>query len=135
MGAYIIRRLLLVIPTLLGIMIINFALTQFVPGGPIEQILAELEGQGDVFEGISGGSSEIADTGDGDYIGGRGLPADFIAELEREHAWLTELRADLAETERNCARLMAALTPVLELLPGDERRRCKRTSVQKEFLF
>ena len=84
MGAYIIRRLLLVIPTLLGIMIINFALTQFVPGGPIEQILAELEGQGDVFEGISGGSSEIADTGDGDYIGGRGLPADFIAELERE---------------------------------------------------
>ena len=84
MGAYIIRRLLLVIPTLLGIMIINFALTQFVPGGPIEQILAELEGQGDVFEGISGGGSELTETGGDDYIGGRGLPADFIAELERE---------------------------------------------------
>ena len=84
MGAYILRRLLLVIPTLLGIMILNFSLTQFVPGGPIEQILAELEGGGDVFEGISGGGSELVDSGDGDYIGGRGLPADFIADLERE---------------------------------------------------
>ena len=84
MGAYILRRLLLVIPTLLGIMIINFALTQFVPGGPIEQILAEMEGGGDVFEGISGGGSELVETGDSDYIGGRGLPADFIADLERE---------------------------------------------------
>ncbi|SIT84631.1 microcin C transport system permease protein [Yoonia rosea] len=86
MGAYILRRLLLVIPTLLGIMIINFTLTQFVPGGPIEQILANLEGQGDVFEGISGGGGD-ADLGQGsdsDYVGGRGLPPEFIAELERE---------------------------------------------------
>jgi microcin C transport system permease protein len=36
MGAYILRRLLLVIPTLVGIMVVNFTLTQFVPGGPIE---------------------------------------------------------------------------------------------------
>ena len=72
------------IPTLLGIMIINFSLTQFVPGGPIEQILAQLEGGGDVFEGISGGGSELVEGGDSDYIGGRGLPADFIADLERE---------------------------------------------------
>ena len=72
------------IPTLLGIMIINFALTQFVPGGPIEQILAEMEGSGDVFEGISGGGSELMESGDEGFIGGRGLPADFIAELERE---------------------------------------------------
>ena len=86
MGAYILRRLLLVIPTLVGIMIINFVLTQFVPGGPIEQILAELEGQGDVFEGISGGGGD-ADFGgesDSEYIGGRGLPPEFIAQLERE---------------------------------------------------
>ena len=55
MGAYILRRLLLIIPTLLGIMIINFALVQFVPGGPIEQIIAQMEGGGDVFEGIAGG--------------------------------------------------------------------------------
>ena len=59
MGAYILRRLLLVIPTLLGIMIVNFALIQFVPGGPIEQIIAQMEGAGDVFEGISGGGSEL----------------------------------------------------------------------------
>ena len=84
MAAYILRRLLLVIPTLLGIMIINFALTQFVPGGPIEQIIAQMEGGGDVFEGISGGGSEVIDGASDEYIGARGLPADFIAELERE---------------------------------------------------
>ena len=84
MGAYILRRLLLVIPTLLGIMIINFALIQFVPGGPIEQIIAQIEGGGDVFEGISGGGSELTEQNDSDYAGGRGLPAEFIEELERE---------------------------------------------------
>lgn len=84
MGAYILRRLLLVIPTLLGIMIINFALIQFVPGGPIEQIIAELEGQGDVFEGIAGGGSELTGGEDSGYVGGQGLPKEFIEELERE---------------------------------------------------
>jgi len=90
MGAYILRRLLLIIPTLLGIMIINFTLTQFVPGGPIEQILAQMEGQGDVFEGISGGGSEVIESQAGEgadasgYVGARGLPKDFIEELERE---------------------------------------------------
>jgi microcin C transport system permease protein len=86
MGAYILRRLLLVIPTLLGIMIINFSLTQFVPGGPIEQILANLEGQGDVFESISGGGgdADVGQQSDSDYVGGRGLPPEFIAQLERE---------------------------------------------------
>lgn len=86
MGAYILRRLALVIPTLLGIMIINFALVQFVPGGPIEQILAQVSGQGDVFEGFAGGgdagvSASGADSG---YAGARGLPPEFIAQLERE---------------------------------------------------
>lgn len=85
MGAYILRRLLLVIPTLLGIMIINFTLTQFVPGGPIEQIIAQIEGSGDVFEGIAGGGSETLDAGsDAGYVGARGLPPEFIEELERE---------------------------------------------------
>ena len=86
MGAYILRRLLLVIPTLLGIMVINFALVQFVPGGPIEQILANLEGEGDVFKAISGGGSETADNSSGntDYVGERGLPPEFIAQLEKE---------------------------------------------------
>lgn len=84
MGAYLLRRLLLVIPTLIGIMIINFALVQFVPGGPIEQILAQMEGGGDVFESIAGGGSEIVSTGENEYVGARGLPQEFIEELERE---------------------------------------------------
>ena len=85
MGAYIARRLLLVLPTLLGILVINFALTQFVPGGPIEQVLANMEGQGDVFESFSGTSSEVAEASEtSDYVGARGLPPEFIAELEKE---------------------------------------------------
>jgi microcin C transport system permease protein len=87
MGAYILRRLLLMIPTLIGIMVINFALVQFVPGGPIDQIMAELEGEGDVFAGISGGGAEAGGAelaGEDNYLGARGLPPDFIAELEVE---------------------------------------------------
>ena len=86
MGAYIFRRLLLIIPTLLGIMIINFTLTQFVPGGPIEQILARLEGGGDVFEGIAGGADAgLESAGDNSgYLGSRGLPPEFIKDLEQQ---------------------------------------------------
>ena len=87
MGAYILRRLLLIIPTLLGIMVINFTLVQFVPGGPIEQIIAQVQGQGDVFEGFAGGGGEVASGSGGgsdEYAGARGLPPDFIEELERE---------------------------------------------------
>ncbi|MEJ2034851.1 MAG: ABC transporter permease subunit [Maritimibacter sp.] len=84
MGAYILRRLLLIIPTLLGIMLINFALTQFVPGGPIEQIIAQMQGQGDVFASISGGDEEVVANAGNDerYQGARGLPEDFLDQLE-----------------------------------------------------
>ncbi len=88
MGAYILRRILLVVPTLFGIMVINFALTQFVPGGPIEQIIAQMEGRGDVFQTIAGGGDAGGGTeavgGDDRYLGARGLPPAFIAELERQ---------------------------------------------------
>jgi microcin C transport system permease protein len=89
MGAYILRRLLLMIPTLLGIMVINFALVQFVPGGPVEQILAQLEGGGDVFAGISGNSTELQEGAggggnDSGYLGAQGLPQEFIDELEAQ---------------------------------------------------
>jgi len=87
MAAYILRRLLLVIPTLLGIMVINFALVQFVPGGPVEQIIAEMQGGGDVFEGFAGGGSDIEtmqDSGNEQYVGSRGLPEEFIKELEEQ---------------------------------------------------
>src|SRR6056297_358270 len=87
MGAYILRRLLLVIPTLFGIMVINFALVQFLPGGPVEQVIAEIQGQGDVFGGFAGSQDDSAVTGGEDndaYIGSRGLPPEFIAELEAQ---------------------------------------------------
>ena len=87
MGAYILRRLLLIIPTLVGIMVINFALVQFVPGGPIEQVIAQMQGQGDVFEGFAGSGEDAGTTapaGDEQYIGARGLPPEFIAQLEKE---------------------------------------------------
>jgi len=85
MGAYILRRLLLIIPTLVGIMVINFALVQFVPGGPVEQILARLDGGGDALQGISGGGGDVPVAGGDDrYLGARGLPPEFIADLERQ---------------------------------------------------
>jgi microcin C transport system permease protein len=90
MGAYILRRLLLIIPTLLGIMVINFALVQFVPGGPVEQVIANMQGQGDVFESFAGSGSDAgqdmtAAGGGGDkYLGARGLPPELIEELERQ---------------------------------------------------
>ncbi len=87
MGAYILRRILLMIPTILGIMVINFVLVQFVPGGPFDQIRAQLEGDGDVFQTIAGGGNEAGNASveeDSTYLGARGLPPDFLAELEVE---------------------------------------------------
>ena len=87
MGAYILRRLGLIIPTLIGIMLINFAMVQFVPGGPIEQIIAQMDGQGDVFEAVGGGADAGGGGGGGNgerYMGARGLPPEFIAELEAQ---------------------------------------------------
>ena len=82
MSAYILRRLLLVIPTLLGVMIINFALTQFVPGGPIDQIKARFEGEGDSIQNITGTEGAGVEEEDQGYAGARGLPPEFLAKLE-----------------------------------------------------
>jgi microcin C transport system permease protein len=89
LGAYILRRLLLVIPTLFGVMVINFALIQFVPGGPVEQVIARLEGGGDSIQNLGGtegsGVQEegaVGEGGDNGYVGARGLPPEFIAKLE-----------------------------------------------------
>ncbi|NRB03340.1 MAG: microcin C ABC transporter permease YejB [Rhodobacteraceae bacterium] len=88
MSAYILRRLLLVIPTLFGILLVNFTLTQFVPGGPVEQAIARIQGGGDVFGGFSGGVEGASDLQETDtqseYVGARGLPPEFIEELEKE---------------------------------------------------
>ncbi|EAB6718232.1 ABC transporter permease subunit, partial [Salmonella enterica subsp. enterica] len=89
MGAYILRRILLMIPTLFGIMAISFAVIQFAPGGPVEQVIARLTGQqgGDA---LSGGGSEIQGGGfeagseSSRYRGSQGLDPEFIAKLEKQ---------------------------------------------------
>jgi len=85
MLSYIFRRLILIIPTLVGIMCINFFLVQFVPGGPIEQIISDLEKNSSFLDSIGGGSQEVR-TSDGleSYKGSVGLPKDFIDELEAQ---------------------------------------------------
>ena len=68
-------------------MIVNFTLTQFVPGGPIEQIAAQMEGRGDVFENISGSGEEVDTSNEAaasGYVGARGLSPEYIAQLEKE---------------------------------------------------
>ena len=98
MYAYIIRRLLFMIPTLFGIMILNFAIIQFVPGGPIEQTIARLQGNdvdatsritgstegGDFIENDFDNKQGIS-SGDSKYRGSRGLPPEFIAQLEAQY--------------------------------------------------
>jgi microcin C transport system permease protein len=86
MLAYIIRRLLLIVPTLLGIMIINFAVIQAAPGGPVEQVIAQLTGVGGgATERVTQGGGELtvqSESG-GTYRGAQGLDPAFIAELEK----------------------------------------------------
>ncbi len=94
MGAYILRRILLMIPTLFGIMAISFVVIQFAPGGPVEQVIARLTGQGgDASDRIGGGGggADIAggavDAGSGvgsRYRGAQGLDPEFIAKLEKQ---------------------------------------------------
>ena len=91
MGAYIARRLLLMIPTLIGIMAINFLVVQFAPGGPVEQVIARLQGMDvSATERISGGGGDFSGptAGEGEttsrYRGAQGLDPEFIKDLERE---------------------------------------------------
>ena len=93
MSVYILRRLLLMIPTVLGILAINFAIIQFVPGGPVERMIAQLQGQGgDAMSRITGSGSDMgmatAQTGDGSaYRGAQGMDPAFIAELEKMYGF------------------------------------------------
>ena len=84
MGAYLIRRLLLVIPTLLGIITINFVVVQFAPGGPVEQMIAELKGGGAVTGRMTGaGTAEVMPVNDGHYRGARGLDPHMVADIRK----------------------------------------------------
>jgi microcin C transport system permease protein len=76
MLAYIARRVLLMVPTLLGIMLISFAIVQFAPGGPVERILAQLQGiDAGAASRVTGGGGDFAGGGQQQPGGGGGDPA------------------------------------------------------------
>ena len=88
---YIIRRVLFIIPTLLGIMFLNFLLVQFVPGGPVEQMIYQFE-NGSNLDLVGGGGSDAGQennsnqslSNDSKYKGAQGLPEEFIKDLEKQ---------------------------------------------------
>jgi microcin C transport system permease protein len=95
MANYILRRLALIVPTLLGIMLISFIIVQFAPGGPVEQVLAQISGTdvgatarigGGGSDTLGGGQSAAAGQAGvgGKYRGAQGLDPKFIAELEKQ---------------------------------------------------
>src|SRR5947207_15935481 len=92
MSAYIIRRLLRMIPTLFGIMLVSFVVVQFAPGGPIERVLAALSGADTGAGGRTGGGGDFGGRGQpgggddvsGKYRGAQGLDPEFIKQLEKQ---------------------------------------------------
>jgi microcin C transport system permease protein len=88
MFAYISRRVLLMIPTLLGILLISFAIIQFAPGGPVERIMAQLQGMDSGATGRFSGGADVgsaqmqaSDTG---YRGAQGLDQKLVEELNKQ---------------------------------------------------
>src|SRR4029453_14443343 len=97
MGQYLLKRILLIIPTMFGIMLISFAIIQFAPGGPVERVIAQITGtdvsaaaptggsQGDGMAGQSSGQSmQSAGDGGSKYRGAQGLDPEFIKSLEKQ---------------------------------------------------
>jgi microcin C transport system permease protein len=95
---YVLRRLLLMVPTLLGIMLISFIIVQFVPGGPVERMIAQLQGNSvdaTARFGGGGGNADMAvGAGSGGdsavstkYRGAQGLDPEFVAELEKMYGF------------------------------------------------
>ncbi len=87
MTRYILRRLLLIIPTLLGILLLNFVIIQAAPGGPVERMLAEIKGiqqhTGSQFAGVR---ADVLVT-DSAYRGSQGLPPELIERIERMYGF------------------------------------------------
>ena len=92
MLGYIFRRLLFILPTLIGIMVINFAFVQFLPGGPIEQIINQMNEQKTPLDLLGGDGSDpgeqkkikLSSDQNNKYRGAEGLPQEFIEELEKQ---------------------------------------------------
>ncbi|MBX9458169.1 MAG: microcin C ABC transporter permease YejB [Rhizobium sp.] len=109
MGGYILRRLALIIPTLVGIMLLSFIVVQFAPGGPVEQIIAELTGQDSSGDRLTGGNEiNSFDTGGGElssrYRGAQGLDPEFIKKLEAQFGFDKPAHERFLEMMWNYAR-------------------------------
>ena len=91
MLAYVLRRLMLVVPTLFGIMVLNFFIVQAAPGGPVEQMIARIEGTAvgatERFSGSASGGEMMrqasSENQGGAYRGARGLPKELVERIER----------------------------------------------------
>ena len=75
MTSYILRRVLLMIPTLFGVMLLTFVMTQFVPGGPVEQMVSQLQGRDGAAEGAGSAAGSA-------YRGRQGMDAKRIEEIK-----------------------------------------------------
>jgi len=82
-GRYVLRRLLLILPTLFGVMVINFIVVQFAPGGPVEQALAEAAGFGSSST-ASVSSAAMGPGGESGYTGSSGIDPALVARLEKQ---------------------------------------------------
>lgn len=84
---YILNRLLLIIPTLFGILLLNFVVIQAAPGGPVEKLVGELKGMStSTGAGFAGASADLASTG-GAYRGSQGLPPELIERIEKMYGF------------------------------------------------
>ena len=112
MLAYIVRRVLLMIPTLFGIMVVNFVIIQAAPGGPIEQMIAQIKGKGgSALERITGAGGELAGEGQqqaqtaagptSKYRGAQGIPPELIKELEQQFGFDKPAHERFLEMMRN----------------------------------
>ncbi len=88
MLSYILRRLLLIIPTLLGIMLVNFVIIQAAPGGPIDLIVRQMQGQSvdatSRFSGTGGSETQQSSSNDRTSRSARGIDPALLADLERQ---------------------------------------------------
>ncbi|MFI3045249.1 microcin C ABC transporter permease YejB [Pseudomonas coronafaciens] len=103
MLGYILRRLLLIIPTLLCILLVNFFIVQAAPGGPVEQAIARLQGVGAATAGAGAGATESASAGHS--RASRGLAPELIKQIERQYGFDKPLHERLWLMLKNYARL------------------------------
>lgn len=101
---YILKRLALIIPTLFGIMCLNFLIVQMAPGGPVEQMIAKAKGQG-VSATASITSSSDAISPNGEYKGSQGLDEDFVKQIEQEFGFDKPLHIRFSKMIKNYVTL------------------------------